>query len=344
MLYFRNDYQVSCIPEINEAFSSLNNQIYEPYGTDSITEHAKEILKSKMKDHDVDIQFVYGGTIANITMIRSLLASYEGIIACKTGHIVMHETGSIEATGHKIIVVDDCDGKVTADAVQKVVNQHQISFKHMVFRKAVYISNATELGTIYSEDELHALHDKCKELGLYLILDGERLGAALMSGVGYTLNDIAACCDMFTIGGTKNGALFGTAIVITNPDLRDKFRYVMKQSGALMAKSWLIALQFIALFENDAFYKNAKKANEFALQIQNSLHNLGYPLLVKGYTNQVFPALTLKQYDFLKEYVSFEIWDKRDDYIIVRLVTSFSTTQEEVNELSEYLKQAAKLG
>ena len=342
MINFRNDFQTSCVPEILDIFSEHKDNIYSPYSTDEVTQHAKEVISSKMRDHEVDIHFIYSGTLANITIFRAILRSYEGIIACKTAHITTHETGAIEATGHKVIQVDDSDGKVTPEKIQRVYDMHKIQNEHVVFPKAVYISNATELGTIYSENELHALHDKCKALGLYLVLDGERIGPALMSGVGYTLNDVAACCDIFTIGVTKNGGLFGTAIVITNPDLKNCFRFAMKQSGALMAKGWLIAAQFIALFENDKFYEIAKRENEFATQIQSCCHNLGYPLLVKGYTNQVFPALTEKQYEYIKDKVTFEIWDKRNGYYFIRFVTCFSTTQDDVNDLCECLRLTAK--
>ncbi len=343
MLHFRNDYQSSTIPEVLEGFSQHINDIYAPYGMDELTQHAKEVLSSKMRDHNLDIHFVNGGTLANLIIFRAILRSYEGVIACKTAHINTHETGAIEACGHKVVEIDDTDGKVTPEKIQRVYDCHHRQYEHMVDLKAVYISNATELGTIYSEDELHALHEKCKELNMYLVLDGERIGAALMSGVGYTLNDVAACCDIFTIGVTKNGGLFGTAIVITNDILKDRFRFAIKQSGGLMAKSWLIALQFSALFENDKFYEIAKKENEFAIQIQNCCHNLGYPFLVKSYTNQIFPALTEEQYNYLKNEVDFEIWDIRNGYYFIRIVTSFSTTQEDVNALCECFRQASKI-
>lgn len=343
MLHFRNDYQSSCIPEVLEGFSQHLNDINLPYGTDELSQHAREVLHSKMKDHDLDIHFVYSGTLANLIIFRAILRSYEGVIACKTAHLTTHEMGAVEACGHKVIEIDDTDGKVTPEKIQRVYDSHHRHAEHMVDPKAVYISNATELGTIYSEDELHALHDKCKELGMFLVLDGERIGAALMSGVGYTLNDVAACCDIFTIGITKNGGLFGTAIVITNDQLKDRFRFAMKQSGGLMAKAWTIALQFTALFEKDQFYEIAKKENEFAMQIQRCCHNLGYPLLVKGYTNQVFPALSEAQYKYLKDLVEFEIWDVRNGYYFIRIVTSFSTTQEDVNALCECFRQASKI-
>ncbi len=213
----------------------------------------------------------------------------------------------------------------------------------MVYPKAVFISNATEMGTIYSEDELHAIHDKCKELGLYLILDGERLGVTLMSGVGYTLNDIAKLCDIFTIGISKNGGLFGSAIVITNPELEDGFPFVMKQTGAIMAKSWLIGLQFQVLFQDDTFYQLAKHEDELSIQLQNALHNLGYPLLMKAYTNQVFPILTNEQFEYLSERVDFDIWDEWEGQYIIRLVTGFTTTQQDINDLCEVLKETAKI-
>lgn len=343
MLYFRNDYQVGCIPEIMKVLEANNSKIYMPHGQDVECQKAKDVLQSKMPDVHIDVHFVSGGTIANATIFKAILKPYEAVIACKTAHIATREAGAIEATGHKVIIVDDNDGKITPAAIEKTFNQHMLGYGMMVYPKAVFISNATEMGTIYSEDELHAIHDKCKELGLYLILDGERLGVTLMSGVGYTLNDIAKLCDIFTIGISKNGGLFGSAIVITNPELEDGFPFVMKQTGAIMAKSWLIGLQFQVLFQDDTFYQLAKHEDELSIQLQNALHNLGYPLLMKAYTNQVFPILTNEQFEYLSERVDFDIWDEWEGQYIIRLVTGFTTTQQDINDLCEVLKETAKI-
>ena len=207
-----------------------------------------------MVDHTVDVHFISGGTLTNQTVIKSMLRPFEAVISCDTGHIATHETGAIEATGHKVITVQNVNGKLTPALIQKSFDEHMLTYEHLVYPKMVYISNATEFGTVYTREELIALHEKCQELGLYLYMDGARLGAALMSGVDYSLNDLAAWCDVFYIGGTKNGALMGEAVVIINDSLKPYFRFCMKQNGAMMAKGWLLGIQIAGLFEHDAFY------------------------------------------------------------------------------------------
>ena len=207
----------------------------------------------------------------------------------------------------------------------------------------VYISNSTEFGTVYTRDELDQIKKVCDKLGLYLMMDGARLGAALESGIDYTLNDIAKWCDVFYIGGTKNGALMGEAVVFSNKTLAHNFRFVMKQDGAMMAKGWLLGLQFIGLFNNDAFFKVARHANEMAQRIQSYAYNLGYPFLMKSTTNQIFLNVTLEQYEYLSKVADFEIWDKQDDVISIRLVTSWHTNEEDVKEICKCLYIAKEL-
>ncbi|MBP3853336.1 MAG: hypothetical protein J6D18_02070, partial [Erysipelotrichaceae bacterium] len=214
---------------------------------------------------------------------------------------------------------------------------------HMVYPKLVYISNSTEYGTVYTREELMALRAVCDHLGLYLYMDGARLGVALMSGVDYTMNDLPDFVDVFTIGGTKNGALFGEAVVINNPQLKEHFRFVMKQSGAMLAKGWLIGSQFLSLFEDDLFYTVAQHENDMAKAVQEGIDAFGYPMFMKSITNQIFPIITKKQFEFLSEHVSFEVWEKREDSYVIRLVTGFFTTNNDVVELLSYLKQAKEL-
>ena len=339
MLFFRNDYGKGCIPEILELLNTTNNDAHIGYGQDSICERAKEVIHSKMPDCDVDIHFITGGTLTNLTMIRSVLRSYEAVIACDTAHIATHETGSIEATGHKVITVPNTDGKITAKAIRECVLEHQMSLEHMVFPKMVYISNATELGTVYTREELLEIRHVCDEFHLYLMLDGARLGCALMSGIDYSLNDLASWCDLMYIGGTKNGALFGEAVILSNDALKPYFRYVMKQSGAMLAKGWLLGLQFLALFENDAFYHIAEHANECAKVIQDCADQVGYPFFMKNNTNQVFLVLEPEEYQALSEKVDFEIWTKQDDKFVIRLVTSWATSMDDINHLCTLLRQ-----
>lgn len=340
MLFFKNDYGIGCIDEILELLAKANPETNAAYGLDKYCLKAANIIKSKMVDQDVDIHFASGGTQTNQVMIKAALRPYEAVIAAESGHIATHETGSIEATGHKVITVNGSNGKVTPAAVIAAYDEHMLQFEHMVYPKMVYISNSTELGTVYTRAELEALRNVCDRLGLYLMMDGARIGVALMSGVDYTLNDIARWCDMFYIGGTKNGAMFGEAIVISNDDLKKHFRFYLKQDGALLAKGWLLGIQFIGLFENDAFYKVADHSNKMAKQIQEALPTLGYPLFMRSDTNQIFLTVTPSQFEYLKQYVDFETWIIRDGAYVIRLVTNWLTTQEEVDQLIPYLMKA----
>lgn len=343
MLSFRSDYTTGCIPEILDLMNQTNNDYHIGYGEDEICDHAKALIQSKMTDHNVDVHFISGGTLTNQTVIKAMLRPFEAVISCDTGHIATHETGAIEATGHKVITVSNVNGKITPALIQKSFDEHMLTYEHLVYPRMVYLSNATEFGTVYTREELEAIHTKCKELGLYLYMDGARLGSALMSGVDYSLNDIANWCDVFYIGGTKNGALMGEAVIIVNDDLKPYFRFCMKQNGAMMAKGWLLGIQFVGLFEKDAFYSTAKHANEMAAQIQDALFELKYPFLMKSDTNQIFPVVSEQEYLFLKEKVDFELWENREEDKVIRFVTSWSTKQEQVDALITLLKQAKEL-
>lgn len=343
MLFFRNDYGQSCIQDIVDEFTAIQDQSFVGYGEDTISLKAKELIQSKIPDHQVDIQFISGGTLTNQTVIKSILRPFEAVISCDTGHIATHETGAIEATGHKVITVNNVNGKLTPDLIQKTFDEHMLTYEHLVYPKLVYISNATEFGTVYTRDELFSIHEKCQELGLYLYIDGARLGTALTSGIDYGLNDIASWADVFYIGGTKNGAMMGEAVVIVNDALKPFFRFCMKQNGAMMAKGWMLGVQFLGLFKNDAFFTCAKHANRYASQIQDSLFALKYPVLMKSDTNQIFPVVTKSEYDYLKDKVDFEIWEESGDSLVIRFVTSWHTSKEEVDQLIEFLKQAKQL-
>lgn len=343
MLFFRNDYGQGCIPEILELLNTTNLESKPGYGLDSYCEQAKILIQSQMPDTPVDIHFISGGTLTNLTIVKSILRPYEAVIACDTGHIATHETGSIEATGHKVIEVNNCVGKITPAAIEKAFEDHMLTYEHMVYPKMVYISNPTEFGTVYTREELEDLRKICDKLDLYLMMDGARLATALTSGVDYTLNDLAKWMDVFYIGGTKNGALMGEAIVFSNLDLSKNFRFVMKQDGAMMSKGWLLGLQFIGLFQDDAFFRVARHANEMAQRIQDYAHELGYPFLMKSTTNQIFLNVTLEQYEYLSKYIDFEIWSKQDDFLSVRFVTSWHTSKEDVDAVCALLHAAKEL-
>ena len=344
MLFFRNDYGQGCIPEILKLLTEINDENISGYGIDPYSEKAKELIKAQMPDLDVDVHFIVGGTLTNQTIIKHVLRPFEAAISCDSGHIAIHETGSIEAVGHKVVTIKNRNGKINPGDIKKVFEEHMLTYEHLVYPKLVYISNATEFGTVYTKEEFMALRAVCDELGLYLMMDGARLGQALEAKVcDYTLNDIAKWCDIFYIGGTKNGALMGEAVVITNPELKPYFRFNLKQNGAMMAKGWILSAQFIGLFENDNYFKCAKHADTLADQIQNELINLKYPLYMKSDTNQVFPVVSYKQFEYLNNLIEFEIWEKRDEDVVIRFVTSWHTSQEEVDELCAILKTASEL-
>lgn len=344
MIFFRNDYGEGCIEPILDLIKKANEQSNPGYGEDKYCRQAADLIRSKMVDFHPDIHFVVGGTLANLIILKHLLRPYEGVISCDTGHINVHETGAVEAIGHKIITVPNANGKLTCNAIRHCVEEAKLQYAHMVMPKVVYISNATELGTVYTRKEMEDLRAICDELGLYLFMDGARLGSALMSGVvDYSLNDLSRWCDVYYIGGTKNGALFGEAIVIPNEQLKPYFRFVQKQTGGLLAKGWLLGIQFIGLFENDDFYKCAKHANDLAKKIQDAIIEYRYPVYTRSCTNQVFFVASPEQYDYLRSRVDFEVWDRWRDNYIIRLVTSWHTKEDEVEYLIVYLKEASQI-
>ncbi len=265
MIYrFTNDYSEGAHINILNALveSNLNQEI--GYGNDSFCEEAKKLIKAKIKNENADIHFVSGGTQANLIIISSALRPHEAIIAASTGHINVHETGAIEATGHKICTVETEDGKLSVEHIKSVLENH--SDEHMVKPKMVFISNSTELGTIYKKAELEEISKFCKENNLYLHLDGARLGSALTSRDNdLTLDELSSLVDIFYIGGTKNGALLGEAIVINNDRLKEDFRYHIKQKGAMLAKGKVLGIQFVELFKNDLFFELANHAKIYTL-------------------------------------------------------------------------------
>lgn len=343
MIFFRNDYGEGCIEPIMKLLQQSNEESHPGYGEDDFSRKAIDLIRSKMPDTDVDVHFIVGGTLANLTMIRHILRPYEVVLSTDTAHIFVHEAGAVEANGHKIRIVPNSNGKLSATALERKYLEIVDDPNYFMIPRLVYISNSTEVGTVYTRREFEDLRAVCDKYNLYLMMDGARVGAALMSGVDYTLNDIARWCDIFSIGGTKNGALFGEAICISNSALKPYFRFVQKQSGALISKGWLIGLQFIGLFENDDFYTCARHANEMAQDVQDEIIRLGYPLYMKSTTNQLFLVLNPTQYDYLKVRVDFEVWGQWDNDIIIRLVSSWHTSQEEVDYLKVYLNEAMEL-
>jgi len=336
---FFNDYSEGAHQRIIDAIAKSNLIQETGYGQDSISLKAAELIKEKIKSHKADIHFVSGGTQANLIVLASMLKPYESIIAATTAHINVHEAGAIEATGHRINNVPGVQGKITPRAIKEAVAQH--TDEHMVKPKVVFISNSTEVGTMYSKKELEEISKTCKALNLYLYMDGARLGSALASAKSdLNLAQIAKLVDVFYIGGTKNGALLGEAIVIINPALKENFRYHMKQRGGLLAKGRILGVQFAELFKDNLFFDLAKHANECAKKLSAGIKACGYTFLVESTTNQIFPILPNKIIDKLKKDYGFYVWAKVDnDHSAIRLVTSWATTEQAVNSFLGDLKK-----
>lgn len=337
MIYFKNDYQEGCAKEILDALIRTNLESTVGYGLDNYTLKAKELIQKEINCPNADVHFLVGGTQTNLCAI-SVLRPYEAVISCDTGHINVHECGAIENTGHKIISVPNIDGKLDLTALIKTIEEHK-SF-HMLVPKMVYISNSTELGTIYNKKDLIALREICNKYNLYLFVDGARLGSALTSKSNdLTMADLAKYCDMFYIGGTKNGTLFGEALIIINDTLKPFFKYIMKQNGAVLAKGRLLGVQFMELFTNNLFYNLAKHANLMAENLRKVLAKYNIGEYVKNDTNQIFIKMNINLYNKIKDKVEFEIQKQKEDYIKLRLVTSFATTSKDVEELDKILKE-----
>ena len=346
MIYFNNDYSEGCHEAVLRKLIETNMEQTSGYGSDQYCKNTAQMICSLCDDQRLDVHFLVGGTQTNLTVIAAALRPHQGVLGANTAHVQVHETGAIEATGHKVLSLASDDGKITAAQVDAAVTAHfaDEAAEHMVQPKMVYISNPTELGTIYSLAELEALSATCKKHGLYLFLDGARLGYGLTAeGNDITMADLARLCDVFYIGGTKVGALFGEAVVISNPAIKQDFRYLIKQHGGMLAKGRLLGIQFGVLLENDLYFEIAKRANALADQLRETLDELGYPLLVPGVTNQVFPIFPDELLEKLSENFSFTEQERVDaDHRAVRFCTSWATTQENMDALCASLRALSR--
>ena len=295
------------------------------------------MLKEKLQCEDCDIHFLVGGTQANLTVIAAALRPYEAVIAVDSGHINVHETGAVEATGHKVLIADSVDGKITPEGIRKAVHLHED--EHMVKPAMVYISNATEIGTIYHKEELTQIAAVCREYGLYLFMDGARMGAALAAEDNdVSFADLCTYCDVFYLGGTKNGAFFGEAVVIVNDELKKDFRYMIKQRGGMLAKGWLLGVQFAALFEGNRYIEIAAHANRMAQKLQDAMEACGLPFFIKTTTNQIFPILPNMLIEELQKEYAFQVWEAMDEtHTAMRFVTSWATEEKEVDRFIEFV-------
>ena len=336
MISFRNDYSEGAHPNVLAALAKNNLITTCGYSMDDFCAEARGIVRARFSCPQADVHFMVGGTIANTTVIAAALRPWEGVIAADTGHINVHETGAIEASGHKVCAIEAPDGKLTPALVREVMRRHcDGQDEHMVLPRMVYISDATELGTIYTKAELSALRDVCREYGLYLFLDGARLPAALAAeGNDLAPADFAEYCDVFYIGGTKNGLLFGEALVIANDSLKPHFRNIIKQRGGMFAKGFLFGTQFKAYFEDDLWLTMAHHAVTQAQRIQAAAVQKGYSLYAVSPTNQVFLVLSHAQIERLKQDFAFELNGRVDEnHEAVRFVCSWATKPEAVDAL-----------
>ncbi len=331
MYSFVNDYSEGAHPRILQALMETNLEQNPGYSLDPHTARAAELIRAEAACPGADVHILTGGTQTNSAVIAAALRPHQAVIAASTGHINVHETGAVEASGHKVLSCPAPCGKLTPELVRTVLDAH--TDEHMVQPKMVYISDSTEIGTLYTKAELEALSRFCREKELYLFLDGARAGAALTaSGNDLTLADIAALTDVFYIGGTKNGALFGEALVISNDALKQDFRFLIKQRGAMLAKGWLLGIQFEELFRDGLFYRLAAHANEMAARMRDALTGRGYRFAYPPQTNQLFPIFPDETIARLKQDFAFLPAKKIDDtHTSVRLVTSWATTEESIS-------------
>ena len=323
---FLNDYSELAHPSVLEALSSVGTRQFEGYGLDEFSLRAAQLIRAKINKPSADVHFIDGGTHSNLTVISSALRPHEAVIAPRGGHIFNHETGAIEATGHKIFTVTGSEGKLTTGEIEEVVAEH--CDEHMVKPRLVYISQSTESGTVYKKAELEDISVCCKKSGLFLYIDGARLGAAMNSlSCDLSYGDLADLADAFYFGGTKNGGLFGEAVVICNDALKQDFRFLMKQRGALLAKGAAIGVQFEAMLGGGLYDKLASHANAMALRLAKGIEKAGYGFQYPVETNMIFPVFPQRIAEELHKHYAFYDWLKSGDTTSVRIVTSWAATE-----------------
>lgn len=341
MFSFTNDYSEGACKQVLENLIKTNFVQADGYGLDIFCKQAEKMIREAVGDPNADVHYIPGGTPANVLAI-CLLKSYEAVIAAENGHINTHETGAVEATGHKILQVKGVNGKVTPAEIEEVCNSH--IDEHVTKPRMVFVSNSSEYGTIYSKQELTEISEVCKKHNLYLYMDGARLASALMSKDNdLTLQDIAKLVDIFYIGGTKNGALLGEAMVIINDELKPNFRFLLKQHGSMLAKSRIIGVEFITLFENNLYFDLAKNANNMAQQLNEFFKSKGIEMFAESSTNQIFPILSDLLIEKLRTKYSFETWSKYDEtHTVVRFVCSWATKQESIDAFKADFEEFTK--
>lgn len=344
MIHFNSDYTAGAHQEVMDALVRTNMEHSVGYGNDSYTAEARDMIREAVGIHDAEVMFLVGGTQTNATAIDGILRRHEGVLAAASGHIAVHESGAIEASGHKVLTLPERDGKVRSEDVDNYIRSFYAddTYQHMVAPGMLYISQPTEFGTIYSLEELKALSAVCHRHNIPLYIDGARMAYGLKAeGAEFTLRDIARLADVFYIGGTKCGTLFGEALVVTNRELLKNLFPLVKQHGALLAKGRLLGVQFGALFRDGLYERIGKEAVRLALKIREAFREAGYKVVIESPTNQQFFQLPNDVIDRLRESIAFDYWGPRGEReSVVRFVTSWSTTEQEVEMLiAEVLKK-----
>ena len=341
MLTFENDYSEGCHPQVLEALVKTNMEPLPGYGSDSYSEEAKKKIKKVLHNDDADIYFLTGGTQTNETIITSLLKPYEGVVAAETGHIAVHEAGAIDNHGHKVLTIPSYEGKIKASDLNEYVATfyHDGNHEHMVFPGMVYLSFSTEYGTLYTLEELKEISEICKQYKMHFFIDGARLGYGLMAKENdVDITDLSELCDVFTIGGTKVGALCGEAVVFTHDNAPEHFIPIIKQHGALLAKGRLTGIQFDALFTDGLYFKISAYAIHQANKLKKLLKDKGYQFYLDSPTNQQFVIVDNDKYATLLKDVRVSFMEKYDEnHTVIRFCTSWATTDEQLLELEKLL-------
>ena len=336
MIRFECDYAEGCHPSILAALAAANDQQCPGYGLDPHCDRARALIRDACQAPDADVHFLVGGTQANAIVIAAALRPHQGALCACTGHINCHETGAVEATGHKVLPLPSRDGKITAEQIDAAWRAHweDATHEHVVQPGLVYLSHPTENGTTYSLAELTAISQVCRSRGLTLFLDGARLAYGLAAQPDLTLPDIARLCDVFYLGGTKAGALFGEAVVITRPERKADFRYLIKQRGGMLAKGWLLGIQFECLMADGLYLRLGRHAVELAMDLRRAFEGKGIPLRYDSPTNQQYPILPDETLARLEQKYAFSFWEKVDkSHTAVRVCTSWHTSREQVDQL-----------
>ena len=333
MIFFRSDYGQGAHPAVLRALTETNAEHTDGYGLDPHCERAAGLIRQLVGREDCAVHFMIGGTSCNVTVIAAGLRPYESVVAARSGHAYTHETGAVEATGHRVVTMDGVDGKLTPELIDRAWEEYED--EHTALPRMVYLSQPTELGTLYSRAELAAISEKCRARDMLLYVDGARLGAALTAGGNdLPIRELARLCDAFYIGGTKNGALFGEALVVVNSALNDHFRWMIKRQCGMLAKGRLLGVQFEALLDGGAdsvYFKAAAHANEMAERLRQGLAALSVPFFVASQTNQVFPTLPAAVVKALEEDAFFYEWvPEKEGKITIRLVTGWDTDPGDV--------------